>query len=74
MSLFTLFIDSDAIIAEPVSAVAESALILWYVAARRARTIVVVNAICGWFFDLINGVERRCCGHGISPSEQELYA
>ena len=68
MSLFTFFIHSDAIIAESVSAVAGLALILWYVAARRARAIVVMNAIGRRLFYFIDGIEFGCCWHGSSPS------
>jgi len=74
MSLLTFFVEPNAIITESVSTVAGSALILWYVATRGARAVVVMNAMGGWFFDFVNGVEIRCCGHGISPSKPELYS
>jgi len=74
MSLLTFPVEPNAIIAESVSTVAGSALILWYVATRGARAVVVMNAICWWFFCLVNGIEIRCCSHGISPSKRELYS
>jgi hypothetical protein len=42
--------------------------------ARRTRTIVVMNTIFRWFFNLINGIEDSRCGHGISPSVHKLYS
>ena len=74
MKLLALSVKLNAIIAEPVAAVARFTLILWYVTARRARTIVVMDAKCGWLFNLVNRIEFCCCWHGISPSRQELYS
>jgi len=74
MILLAVFICFDAIIAEPITARAWPALILWDVSTRSARAIVVMNATFERLFYLIDGVEGRYCGHGIFPPEQELYA
>ena len=74
MKLLALFVRLNAIITESVAAVARLALILRYVTAWGTRAIVVMDAKCGWFLNLVTGIEFRCCGHGISPSNQELYS
>jgi len=68
MNLSALRVQCNAVIAEPIAAVSRSLLILRDVAAGRARAVVVVNALVGWFLNFINGVELSCWGHGISPS------
>jgi hypothetical protein len=66
MSLSTLRVQSGTVLAKSVSTIAKSPFILRYVAARRARAIVVMNAICGWFRSFIDGIEIGCCWHGIA--------
>lgn len=68
-----LLVQFGAIIAKPVTSIAGSPFILRYVTARRARVIVVMNPLVGWFFDLIDGVERSYLSHRISPLAHELY-
>ncbi len=74
MKLLTFSVQPSAIIAESVSAGSWFPFILWYVTTRRTRTIVMMNTICGLFFNLVNGIEDSRCGHGISPSWYKLYS
>jgi hypothetical protein len=67
MKLFAFSIHSAAIVAESIAAVTRSALVLGYVAAWWARTIIVVNTICGWFRNFIDGIKLSYCRHGLPP-------
>jgi hypothetical protein len=74
MNLLSLFIQSDAIIAEPISAVSGSPFILRYVASGRARAVVVMDAICGWFASFVDGIKGLCCWHGVFSFGEGIIA
>lgn len=62
-----------AIIAQPIAALAFAPLILRYLAAWRARAVVVIDADCGWLFVLIDGVEIcYYCRHWASLLEENV--
>ena len=63
MSSLTLVVQSNAVIAKPISSRALATLILWDVAAGRTRTVVVMNAICSWLLDFIDGIELSYFRH-----------
>jgi hypothetical protein len=67
MSLFALFIQIVAIVAEPIAASPRFAFPLRYIAARRTRAVVVMNALMSWFLFFVHGIERTCCWHGGFP-------
>ncbi len=62
----------DAIIAEPIPAIAETPFVLRYVAARGAGAVVVVNSFISRFLDLVDGIKLRYCGHNAFPFRAEI--
>lgn len=63
LPLAPLVVALGAVLAKPVSVRAGPSLIWWYVAARRARAVVVVYAVCGWLRRFVDGVEISYCWH-----------
>ncbi len=62
-----------AVIAEPIAACTGLSLTCWYVTARRARAVVVIDAVSGWLFGLIDGVEiSYYCRHWVSLLEENV--
>jgi hypothetical protein len=45
------------VFAEPVPACPSTPLRLWYIAARRARIVVVIDTICGRLVGLVDGMK-----------------
>jgi hypothetical protein len=55
-----------AVVAEPILACALASLILSYIAARRARAVVVIDTPGDWLVGLIDGVEAWYVRHWLT--------
>lgn len=64
--LTTLLVQSSAVFAQPVIACAWLTLPCWYVAARRARIVVVMHPMHRKFFNLVDGIEWSYLTHTAS--------
>ena len=67
MNLPTLCVQSGAVITEAVIVGARSPLVSRYIASRRARAIVMVNTVCRWLADFINGIKVGNGWHRKTP-------
>jgi len=63
MNLSALAVQSRAIVAQSVSAVASLAFRLRYIAAWGTRAVVMINAFVGRLFDFIDGIDLRYFRH-----------
>jgi hypothetical protein len=66
MNLAALRVEPSAVVAKPVVICSWSPLVRWYVAARRTCTVVVIDTVCGWLDNLIDGIETSSWGHNDS--------
>src|SRR6266404_10003467 len=71
-TLASLPVQVNAVFAEPVAGrCAKDSIILLYVTARVTLAVVVIDAICGRFVELIDGVELVYLRHdNFSPVSQ----
>jgi hypothetical protein len=78
MNLLPLVIQLGAIVAQPIAAISGLAFPLRYVAAWSARAVVMMDALGGWFFNLIDGIKlcyfRHVFPFGWGFGHQELIS
>src|SRR5260370_38374151 len=58
-----------ALFTERVRARSQPAFPRWNFASGRACVVVVMDAICFWFVDFLDGVESGYLGHDFFPSD-----
>ncbi|SRR5258708_26861881 len=71
--LAPLIVQPLAVITKPITTRAAPAFIRGYIAAWRARVVIVMDTIWGWLVGLIDGVKCGYCGHDGSPSQAIIH-
>lgn len=67
MILLAFSIHANAVIAQPIASHSRLAFPSWYIASRRARTVVVVNAVFWILLDLVDRIKFWHFWHSEPP-------
>lgn len=73
MILSSVSIQLSAVIAKPIASIASASFVLRYVAARRTRTVIVMDAMCRLLLNFVDGVKRCYWRHLIILLSEGVY-